>query len=176
MHRVSQNLLKSVEGSTEEARDSSQNKLVEARTRADLLQLRSERDSSRKDAMVAERAVALLTSEVTGLKKDRTKLQHDKLRLEREVRSARSFASGLSTKLLGAGNQGDLEYYKGKLRELEAHLQGMEASMAEKNKELVELRRCRDRNWSQNRLEAWKAKATVEGAVGPNPKKARHMY
>jgi hypothetical protein len=50
------------------------------------------------------------------------------------------------------------------ITELNTHLQGMSAIVAEKNREISELRRDRDRHLSQNRLAALKA----TGSNNPN--------
>jgi polyhydroxyalkanoate synthesis regulator phasin len=178
-----QNLLKAVGESAEHTKDVSQTKLVEAKMRADLLHVISERDAAHKDSMVAQRRVELLSNDVANLKTEKTKLQHDKLRLEREVRSARALADGLSSSLLSSNNSGnhhhrdDLDYYKGKAKELETHLQGMTARMAEKNKEIQELRRCNDRNWSQQRLQTLKAAQEPSISTSDRVRKhPRHSY
>ena len=139
--------------------------------RADLLHAIAERDASQKDCLMAQRSADLLQNDVQNLKADRTKLQHDKLRLEREVRSARALADQLSSSLLGsdAHHKDDLDYYKGKTKELEIHLQGMTAKLAEKNHEILELRRCHNRNLSQQKLESLR-EPTMSG------KKSRKSY
>jgi len=48
----------------------------------------------------------------------------------------------------------DLNFYKQKSNELEARLRGMTACLAEKNQEIAELRRCNNRNVSQQRLQS----------------------
>jgi hypothetical protein len=180
-----QNLLKAVGASAEVTKDASQTKLVEAKMRADLLHAISERDAAHKDSMVAQRRVELLSNDIRTLRTEKTKLQHDKLRLEREVCSARALADGLSSSLLlsSSNNNGnsnhrdDLDYYKGKTKELETHLQGMNARLAEKNKEIQELRRCNDRNWSQQRLETLKAAQEPSTSTNRSVRKhPRHSY
>jgi hypothetical protein len=170
-----QNLLKAVGTSAEETKDASQSKLLEAKMRADLLHVISERDAAKKISMVAQRSVDLLEGNVENLKKEKAKLQHDKLRLEREVRAARALADGLSSSLLKSDHhQDDLEYYKRRSSDLEAHIQGMTALMAEKNQELQELRRCRNRNLSQQRLEALRAAGEPSTkSVGAKTKRPR---
>lgn len=170
-------MLKSVNSSAEAAKDKSQTTLLEAKMRADLLHAISERDVAQKDSLSAQRSCDLLSGDVENLKNDKTKLQHDKLRLEREVRSARALADQLSSSLLGSDHhKEDLDYYKGKSKELEIHLQGMTARLAEKNQEIQELRRCNNRNLSQQRLEALRAtvaplRAAGESSTGSNSAK-----
>jgi len=168
-----QNLLKAVDRSTEETKDSSQTKLVEAKLRAELLQARKERDVSHHDSIVAQRSLELTTAEADAFKQEKTRLKHENSRLEREARSARSLAESLSRSSFGSsdsgngnGNSNNTDYYKRKAQELEIHLQGMTARLVEKNQELLELRHSRDRNLSQNRLEALRAS-------GASDKKAR---
>ncbi|VEU36418.1 unnamed protein product [Pseudo-nitzschia multistriata] len=156
-----QNLLKAVDRSTEEAKDSSQAKLVEAKLRADLLQTRKERDDLHHESMVSKRSLELVTNEANSLKQEKSRLQKENIRLEREARSARVLAESLSrsknANLNNGNDEHNAEFYKRKTRDLETHLQGMTARLAEKNQELMELRHCRDRNLSQNRLEALRA-------------------
>ena len=170
---ISQNLLKAVTESAEATKDESQTKLLEAKMRADLLHAISERDASQKDCWIAQRSVNLLRGDVENLKTERTKLQHDKLRLEREVRSARALADQLSNSLLGSDShhRDDLDYYKGKSKELELHLQGMTARLAEKNQEIQELRRYNNRNLSQQKLESLR-ESGMESATAKKPRKS----
>lgn len=171
------NLLKAVDRSAEETKDSSQAKLVEAKLRAELLQARKERDAAHHESLVAQRSLELLKGDAEALKKEKIRLQHENLRLEREARSARSLVEALGSTSDRRDNGAStapgetVDYYKRKARDLETHLQGMTARLAEKNQELRELRHCRDRNRSQNRLEALRACAA--SGVAPAHKKAR---
>ena len=140
--------------------------------RADLLHAISERDAAQQDSLVSQRSRDLLSGDVENLKKEKTKLQHDKLRLEREVRSARALADQLSSSLLGSDHhKDDLDYYKGKAKELEIHLQGMTSRLAEKNQEIQELRRYNNRNLSQQKLETLRA-AGEDTTTATQPKKS----
>ena len=58
---------------------------------------------------------------------------------------------------------------EGKAKELEIHLQGMTAKLAEKNQEILEPRRCHNRNLSQQKLESLR-EPTMSG------KKSRKSY
>ena len=141
----------------EDTKDESQSKLLEAKMRADLLRVVSERDASQKESMVAKRSVQLLQTTVEHTKKDVAKLRNDKALLERELRQARSMADSLSKSLLSTKEGStleDLDFYKQKSNELEARLRGMTACLAEKNQEIAELRRCNNRNVSQQRLQS----------------------
>lgn len=67
--------------------------------------------------------------------------------------------------------------------ELQTHLQGMSSVLTEKNREIAELRKDRDRHLSQNRLAALKAATigyvdadTTSSDVGKVGKKKRHSY
>jgi len=170
--------LKAVETSTEETKDASQTKLVEAKLRAELLHARAERDEAHQNSLVAKRSLELLSNDVTALKTERTQLKNDKLRLDRERRSAQSLAESLSR---SSNRDPDVDYYKRKSVELETHLQGMTSRLMEKNREINELRNHRDRNLSQNRLAALKAIGGGTGGTtridsGSNSKKSRYSY
>lgn len=152
-----QNLLKAVDGVTEDTKDSSQAKLVEAKLRAQLLQARRERDASSQIALLAEHSLELLTAEADALKVEKNRLKHENFRLEREALSSRSLAESLSKTtegITGSSSSGEnADFYKRKVKDLQNHLQGMQARLLEKNQEIRELKHCRDRNLSQNRLE-----------------------
>jgi uncharacterized protein involved in exopolysaccharide biosynthesis len=128
---------------------------------------------------------------LSNLKKERTQLKNDKVRLERERRSAQSLVDNYAAADVTSenNNSSDVEYYKRKAIELETHLQGMTARLGEKNREIHELRRDRDRNLSQNRLAALKASTSMGGSGsgsgggssgggggGRNNKKSRHSF
>jgi hypothetical protein len=179
-----QNLLKAVGTSNEETKDISQSKLIEAKLRADLLHTRSECLEVTEEKLIAYRSLELITIDLSNLKKERIQLKNDKIRLERERRSAQSlvdnYAAAADVRNSEKNNSSDVEYYKRKAVELETHLQGMTARLGEKNREIHELRRDRDRNLSQNRLAALKASAMGgsggNGNGGGNNKKSRHSY
>lgn len=151
------NFLKAVTDSAEKTNEASQWKLVEAKMREDLLKAIFERDTAKKDLLVSRRSYDRLGEEVENLKKDRIKLQHDKIRLEREVRAARALAEQLSSSQLEHGHhKNDLDYYKSKSKEQEIYIQEMSARLDEKNREIIELRRFNNRNLSLQRLDALK--------------------
>jgi chromosome segregation ATPase len=107
-----QNLLKAVETSNEGARDAAQAKLVEAKMRADLLHCTSEKNDALSRLEEVQRRVELLEDDVRNLKDKSTKLQSDKVQLERDYRSAQAMIDSLH----GSLNM-DVEYYKRKVRQ-----------------------------------------------------------
>ena len=173
--------------SNEETKDMSQSKLMEAKLRADLLHTRSECLEVTEEKLIANRSLELVTIDLSNLKKERTQLRNDKVRLERERRSAQSLVDNYAAADTNStnNNSSDVEYYKRKAIELETHLQGMTARLGEKNREIQELRRDRDRNLSQNRLAALKASTSTSmnggggksgSNGGRNNKKSRHSF
>ncbi|OEU12832.1 hypothetical protein FRACYDRAFT_244105 [Fragilariopsis cylindrus CCMP1102] len=181
---IIKNLLKAVGTSNEETKDMSQSKLIEAKLRADLLHTRSECLEVTEEKLIANRSLELVTIDLSNLKKERTQLRNDKVRLERERRSAQSLVDNYAAADANStnNNSSDVEYYKRKAIELETHLQGMTARLGEKNREIQELRRDRDRNLSQNRLAALKASTSTSmnggggKSGGRNNKKSRHSF
>lgn len=165
------NLLKTVTDSAEQTNEKTQWKLVEAKMRDDLLKAIFERDDAKKELQVANRSYDRRGEDIEKLKKNKNKLQHDKIRLEREVRAARALAEQLSSSQLGGSghHKNDLDYYKGKSKQQEIQLQGMTARLAEKNQEIMELRRFSNRNLSQQRLDALKS-------AGDSSKRARKSF
>mmetsp|Transcript_847 Transcript_847/g.995 ORF Transcript_847/g.995 Transcript_847/m.995 type:complete len:173 (-) Transcript_847:229-747(-) len=171
-------------------KDLSQTKLVEAKLRGDLLHTRMERDEVLEEKLILNRTLELSTLDVQNLKQERAHSKNEKLRSERERRQLQAlvdtFSASASTH--NSNQSSDLEYYKRKSVELETHLQGMTARLLEKNREIHDLRRDRDRNVSQNRLAALKAMSntttnsntttTTNGSKGngSSHKKSRYSY
>jgi predicted RNase H-like nuclease (RuvC/YqgF family) len=143
--------LRAVETSNEDTRDQSQAKLVEARMRADLLHMTSQRDEALGNLAQSQRHCKLVEDELYQTKIKLSKVQQEKMQVERDQRATLSLAKSLQ------GNvHSDADYYKRKVTELNTHIQGLSAVLTEKNRQIEELRRQLERNMSQNRLAAFR--------------------
>jgi uncharacterized phage infection (PIP) family protein YhgE len=119
----------------------------EASLRADLSFMISQRDEALGQAEESKRKASLLDEELRQVKTKFSRVTQDKLKMERDQRATMSLARSLD-------NQGpaDVDYYKRKVSDLSSHAQSMNAVIAEKNRQLDEMRRQIERNMSQNRL------------------------
>jgi hypothetical protein len=103
--------LRAVETSNEETKDKSQSKLVEARMRADLLHMTSQRDQALGDLSETQRRCKLVEDELSQTKTKLSKVQLEKMQVERDQRATLSLAQSLQQ-----GNKhSDADYYKRKV-------------------------------------------------------------
>lgn len=107
---ILQNLLKTVETTKSDARDASRNVQVEARLRADLSHLRSERNDALAEAAEFKRKAELLEEELRTTKAKFAKVVQEKIKMERDSRAAISLARSLDTHA-----SSDCDFYKRKV-------------------------------------------------------------
>lgn len=130
----SQNLLRVVESSKEEARDSSRSAQVEARLRQNVNTLRDERDKAISENAANRRKLSLQEEELRLTKSKLSRVQQEKISIERDSRVAISLARSLDN-----SNSNDASYYKRKVNELSDKLQSA-------HEELRQLRGKKQRN------------------------------
>ena len=102
--------MKTVEGAKTDARDASRLVQVEARLRADLVMLRTERNDALAEAAEAKRKAELLEEEVRTTKCKLSKVVQEKIKMERDSRAAISLARSLDTHA-----SSDCDFYKRKV-------------------------------------------------------------
>jgi len=112
------NLLRVVESSKEEARDSSRSAQVEARLRQNVNTLRDERDKAISENAANRRKLSLQEEELRLTKSKLSRVQQEKISIERDSRVAVSLARSLDN-----SNSNDAAYYKRKVTELSDKLQ-----------------------------------------------------
>ena len=144
-----QNLLRALESSRTEAREKSRTAASEAGLRGELSFMTSQRDEALGTAEESKRMASLLQEELRQTKTKLARVTQEKVKLERDQRATMSLARSLDNQ---QGNAYDVDYYKRKVSELSGHVQSMNAVIAEKNRQLDEMRRQVERNMSQNRL------------------------
>ena len=115
---ILQNLLRVVESSKEEARDSSRSAQVEARLRQNVNTLRDERDKAISENAANRRKLSLQEEELRLTKSKLSRVQQEKISIERDSRVAVSLARSLDN-----SNSNDAAYYKRKVNELSDKLQ-----------------------------------------------------
>jgi chromosome segregation ATPase len=142
-----QNLLKSAEQAKAQARDSSRIALSEAALRADLNSLSNKHDEALAQAETANRKLTLVSEELRTVKAKLSRVTQEKIKLERDQRATLSLSKSLDNH-----STLDSEYYKRKVSELQNHVQGLNAVIAEKNRHLDEMQRQLERNMTQNQL------------------------
>ncbi|KAL7497851.1 hypothetical protein ACHAWT_009094 [Skeletonema menzelii] len=128
------NLLRVVESSKEEARDSSRSAQVEARLRQNVNTLRDERDKAISENATNRRKLSLQEEELRLTKSKLSRVQQEKISIERDSRVAISLARSLDN-----SNSNDASYYKRKVTELSDKLQ-------QAHEELRQLRGKKQRN------------------------------
>jgi wobble nucleotide-excising tRNase len=141
-----QNLLRALEKSRTDARDSSQNAITEAGLRAKLSMMTTKRDEALGQAEENRRKATLLQEELHDMKIKLSRVSQEKLKMERDQRATMSLAKSLDSHM-----SSDVEYYKRKVSELNGHIQGMNAVVTEKNRQIDNMRHQIERNISQHR-------------------------
>jgi hypothetical protein len=106
------------------------------------------RDEAVADAEQHKRKAVLLQEELREKKIRLSRVTQEKMKLQRDSRSAATLAKSLDSH----HHMSDLDYYKRKVSELSGQVQGQNAVIAEKGRQIKELERQLERNMSQNRL------------------------
>jgi len=101
--------LKTVEATKSDARDASRVVQVEARLRADLSHLRTERNDALAEAAKYKRKAELLEEELRTTKTKYSKVVQEKIKMEHDSRAAISLARSLDTNA-----SSDFDFYKRK--------------------------------------------------------------
>lgn len=142
-----QNLLHAVEASKTDARENSRTAVAEAGLRAELSFMLAKRDEAFGNAEESKRKATLLEEELRQVKTKLVRVTQDKIKMERDQRATLSLAKSLDSHVAS-----DVDFYKRKVTELTSHVQGQNAVLAEKNRQVDEMRRQIERSMSQNRL------------------------
>jgi len=147
-HRLcNQNLLHASEKSHNDLQDASRAAITEAALRAELASVKSSRDIAAAGAEESKRKVLLLEEELKHVRKKLSTTAQEKMKMERDHRATLSLA-----KTLDSQASTDVEFYKRKVAELANQVQGANAQVLEKDRQLEEMRRQMARNMSQSRL------------------------
>ena len=162
-----QNLLRSVESAKSDARSASRRIQAETRLRSDCTTLRTERDAALADAAESKRRAALAEEEARTARTQLHRCQRDKAQMVRDSRAALSLA-----RTLDSHTSSDSAYYKRQMAALNEQVQKLNATVAEQNHTIKELRRQRERSMSQNQLS--QLRAGGGGGGGGGAKKSRH--
>ena len=169
---ISQNLLRAVESAKSDARAASRRIQAEARLRSECTALRTERDAAAAEAAEAQRRAALAEAEGRAARAQLQRCLQDRARMERDSRAALSLARSLD-----AHSGSDAAYYKRQMAGLSEQLHQLQATVAEQNLTIAELRRQRERSMSQNQLSQLRAGGGSggggSGTAGGGGKKAR---
>lgn len=120
---------------------------VEARLRANLANMRSERDAASSQAAESERKAELLADELQLTKLKLGRVSKEKIKIERESRAMIS-----RTRSLENTSSSSVDFYKRKSSELTSQLSAQHALSADQKHQIDELRRQLERHLSQNRL------------------------
>jgi len=144
-----------------EAQDSSRAALTEAGLRAELSVMVSKKDEAVSSAEEYKRKATLLEEELRQVKMKLSRVTQEKIKMERDQRATMSLAKSLDSHV-----SCDVDYYKRKVTELNGQLQGMNAVVAEKNRQIEDMRRQIERSMSQNRL------ANLRGENGKGRKRS----
>ena len=105
-----QNLLRAVETSKSDARDSSRHAQIEARLRSDLSSLRGERDEALGISASLKRKATLLDEDLHVNKQKLARAEQEKIKTERDSRAAISLAKSVDSE-----TSSDVDFYKRKV-------------------------------------------------------------
>ena len=130
-----QSLLRAVESSKAEVRDTSRSAQVEARLRTNISSLRDERDKALVELSDCRRKQSLLEEELRTTKANLSRITQEKISMERDSRAAIFLARSLDN-----NNSNDMNYYKRKVGELSDKLQSQQDLILKHNNTIVELR------------------------------------
>jgi hypothetical protein len=159
-----QNLIRAVEVSKVEVRDSSRSALVEAALRAELSAVATKKNEALGVAEEYKRKSTLLEEELRSVKMKLLRATQEKAKMERDQRAAMSLAKSINQYHgSSASSGGDVDFYKRKVADLTGRLQGMVGLLAEKERQNDELRAQNERSMSQNRLAELRASKTTGG-------------
>ena len=111
----------------------------------------AQRDKATGFAEESKSKVSALQEELRQVKAKLSRVTQEKIKMERDQRATMSLAKSLDSTSSLQGHS-DAEYYKRKVSELSSQVQSKTAIIAEKNRQLDEMRRQIERNMSQNRL------------------------
>ena len=161
-----------MEGSNEERKEETDLQVLVAQLRTELYDVRTERDTLVGQQYESERVLSFVQTKVEKLEQERTQWKTEKVVADRQRRTTQTLLDQLlqdqpqqqqqhEPRGGGRGNGGDgstgnRNYYQQKCNELESRVQGLQARITFKNQELEAVKHDRDRNLSQNRLEALK--------------------
>eukprot|EP00579_Thalassiosira_antarctica_P011139 CAMPEP_0201917494 /NCGR_PEP_ID=MMETSP0903-20130614/6878_1 /ASSEMBLY_ACC=CAM_ASM_000552 /TAXON_ID=420261 /ORGANISM="Thalassiosira antarctica, Strain CCMP982" /LENGTH=298 /DNA_ID=CAMNT_0048453571 /DNA_START=31 /DNA_END=927 /DNA_ORIENTATION=+ len=140
------NLLRAVESSKAEARDSSRSAQLEARLRTDISSLRDERDKATMELSDYRRKLSLFEEELRLTKSKLSRVMQEKISMERDSRAAISLARSLDN-----NNSNDMNYYKRKVSELSDKLQTQQDLISKQMNTISQLRAQQEHSTSQKR-------------------------
>jgi len=152
-----QNLLRAIETSKSDARDASRHAQIEAKLRSDISSLRGERDEALGGAASLKRKVTLLDEDFRVCKTKLSRVEQEKIKIERDSRAAISLA-----KSVGSETSSDVDFYKRKSSELQNQLSSQQALVAEQKMQIDDMRRQQERSMSQNRLATMRAEGSTK--------------
>ena len=94
---------------------------------------------------------ALWQEQLNEQKIKMTRVTQEKIKMERDYIASQRASKSLAKSLESHSSSSDTDYYKRKVDELNGRIQSMHATVAEKNRQLDEMRHQIERNMSQNR-------------------------
>jgi prefoldin subunit 5 len=131
--------MKAAESEAIESRSTSRNIVAEATLRADLGMMTSQRDMARSEAAEHKRKAALLDDELHQVKNKLARVSQEKNQLQRDQRVAMSMEKSLNQH--SNANSDAVDYYKRKVAELNGYIQGLNATLVEKDRVIGDMSR-----------------------------------
>jgi predicted ribosome quality control (RQC) complex YloA/Tae2 family protein len=168
---VLQNLIRAVEVSKVDVRDSSRSALNEAALRAELAIVATKKNEALGVAEEYKRKASLLEQELGQVKMKLLRATQERVKMERDQRAALSLAKSMNQCHSGSAtlstSGADMEYYKRKVAELNGRLQGMTGVLAEKERHNEDLRAQKERSRAHRLAELRASKTTAGGRKRP---------
>lgn len=121
-----------------------------ARLRAELNVATTKYNEEQGQSEGHKRRVTLIQEELHDVKIKLSRVTQEKIRMERDQRASLSLSKSLDNPGITAA---DLDFYKRKVSELNGNVQGLNAVVAEKNRQIDEMRRQIERNASKHRVD-----------------------
>jgi predicted RNase H-like nuclease (RuvC/YqgF family) len=134
--------------------------LVEARLRAEVSTMMSQRDEAIGQAEEYKHKATLVQEQLHNQQTKLSRVTQEKIKLERDFMASKHATKSLVQSMEANSTSTDNEFYNRKISELNGRIQSQSAVIAEKNRQIEEMRRRLERNISQSRWTAVSSTST----------------
>jgi hypothetical protein len=145
------NLARALEHSRSQTQDAARSILVEARLRAEVSTMMSQRDEAIGQAEEYKHKASLVQEQFHNQQTKLSRVTQEKIKLERDCMASQRATKTLVQSMETNSTSTDNEFYNRKISELNGRIQSQGAVIAEKNRQIDDMRRQLERNVSQSR-------------------------
>jgi predicted RNase H-like nuclease (RuvC/YqgF family) len=157
------NLARALDHSRSQTQDAARSILVEARLRAEVTTMMSQRDEAIGQAEEYKHKATLVQEQLHNQQTKLSRVTQEKIKLERDFMASQRATKTLVQNMETNTTTTDNEYYNRKISELTGRLQSQNAVIAEKNRQIEEMRRQLERSISQTRWTTMSSSASAAG-------------